>query len=110
MNLEYKLPQRLANHTFSEPVSFPLTLKCPLICLIDLWGVGQTLSLLVKVKKKNKNMETSEFDVLQQTSPDYSWNWCPQSLLLFWYDLVEEISVLGSSENQQDIPTVCGSY
>lgn len=35
MNLGYKLPQRLTNHTFSEQVSSPLSLKCPLICLID---------------------------------------------------------------------------
>lgn len=35
MNLGYKLPQRLTNHTFSEQISFPLRLKCPLICLID---------------------------------------------------------------------------
>lgn len=54
MNLEYKLPQRLANHTFSEPVSFPLTLKCPLICLIDLLGGGLKLCLFLSKSKKKK--------------------------------------------------------
>lgn len=108
MNLGYKLPQRLANHTFSVPVSFPLSLKCPLICLIDLCGGGA--NFVSSCQSPKKAMETTEFDVLQQTSPDYSWNWCPQSLLRFWYYLVEEISVLGSSGNQQDIHTVCGFY